>query len=63
MLIANFLANSLANFLAEHHVAIRTFHHLTNLIKAICQDFDIAKKLKCHKTKVIAVIQVESQDI
>ena len=50
-------------FLAEHHIAIRTVDHLTDLIKAICQDSEIAKKLKCHRTKATALLQVVGHDI
>ena len=53
----------IAMFLAEHHVTIRAVDHLTDLIKAICQDSDIAKKLKCHRTKATALIQVVGHDI
>lgn len=53
----------IAMFLAEHHIAIRTVDHLTDLIKAICHDSEIAKKLKCHRTKATALLQVVSHDI
>ena len=51
----------IAMFLAKHHIAISTVNHLTDLIKAICQDSDIAKKLKCNRAKATALIQVQDK--
>ena len=53
----------IAMFIAEHHIAIRAVDHLTELIKVICNDSKLASKMKCHRTKATALIQVIASDI
>ena len=45
-------------FIAEHHVAIKTVDHFTELIKTICHGSKIVSKMRFHRTKATGLIQV-----
>lgn len=47
----------LAAYISEHNVPFMSMDHLVPLIKAVCPDSEIAKKLKCGRTKCAAVIK------
>ena len=47
----------LAAYISEHNVPFTSMDHLVPLIKAVCPDSEIAKKLKCGRTKCAAVIR------
>lgn len=40
-----------AAYIAEHNIAFRTSDHLIKLIKSVCTDSNIAKKMSCTKCK------------
>lgn len=46
----------IAMFITEHDIAFRTSDHLVSLIKAICPESDIMKKLSCNRTKATKTI-------
>lgn len=46
----------IAAFIAEHNIAFRTADHLTELIKSVCPDSNIAKKISCDYTKCTSLI-------
>ncbi|XP_072391432.1 zinc finger protein 862-like [Diabrotica undecimpunctata] len=46
----------LAVFIAEHDLSFKTMEHLPNLIKSICKDSEIAKEIKCSRTKTTEII-------
>lgn len=45
----------LVTFIAEHNLAFSVLDHLPQLIASICEDFEIAKKIKCCKKKGTAI--------
>lgn len=46
----------LAAFICEHDLPIRTVEHMPALIQAICPDSNIAKQIKCGRTKLTSII-------
>lgn len=46
-----------AGLIAEHNLAMNLMEHLPNLIKVSHPDSDIAKHVKCKRTKVTAIIK------
>lgn len=46
----------LAGFIAEHNLPFKLMEHLPDLIRATCSDSEIAKKIKCSRTKIKSVI-------
>lgn len=46
----------LAAFISEHDLSIRTVEHMPALIQAICPDSEIAKRIKCGRTKLTSII-------
>ncbi|KAJ4437822.1 hypothetical protein ANN_13760 [Periplaneta americana] len=46
----------LAAFAAEHDIAFLTMDHLSQLVKTICPDSEIAKKMTCGRTKSRAIV-------
>jgi hypothetical protein len=44
-------------FISEHNLPIHVADHLSKLIPAICTDSEIAKNIKCCRTKATAVIK------
>lgn len=46
----------LAAFICEHDLSIRTVEHMPALIQAICPDSEIAKRIKCGRTKLTSII-------
>ncbi|CAH2001422.1 unnamed protein product [Acanthoscelides obtectus] len=47
----------LAGFIAEHNLPIRLMEHISNLVKSICTDSEIAQAIKCIRTKMTNVIR------
>lgn len=47
----------LSTFIAEHNISIKTSDHLVGLIKAVCPDSQISKKLTSNRTKCTAIIK------
>lgn len=47
----------LSTFVAEHNLSMNVMEHLPKLIKRVCPDSDIAKKLTCGRTKTTAIIK------
>lgn len=47
----------LAAFVSEHNLSFNIMEHLPNLIKTICPDSEIAKKIQCSRTKCSALIK------
>lgn len=47
----------LATFICEHDLPLRTVDHLPQLIQSMCPDSEIAKNMKCHRTKLTAMIK------
>ena len=51
-------------FIVEHYVAaIRAVDHLAELFITICHDSKLASKMRFHRTKATALIQVIASDI
>lgn len=46
-----------AFFVVEHNLPFRVTEHLANLISKICTDLEIAKNIKCSRTKTTAVVK------
>jgi hypothetical protein len=46
----------IAAFIAEHNISFNTADHLMELIKSVCNDSEIAKKMSCDHTKCTALI-------
>ncbi len=46
----------LAAFICEHDLPIRTVKHMPAFIEAICPDSNIAKQIKCGRTKLTSII-------
>ncbi|KAJ2943633.1 hypothetical protein O0L34_g4456 [Tuta absoluta] len=46
----------LASFVAEHNLSMNIMEHLPQLIQKVCPDSDIAKGIKCGRTKVTKVL-------
>lgn len=46
----------LAAFVVEHNLSMRVMEHLPELLRAVCSDSTIAKKIKCGRTKVKSII-------
>lgn len=46
----------IAAFIAEHNIAIRSSDHVVELIKAVCPDSAVSRKLSCDRTKCTALI-------
>ena len=51
------------NFIIEHNLPVNVSDHLTELIKAICPDSDIAKKYQCKRRKSTHIIHEMSRDV
>uniref|UniRef100_A0A6P7GV51 Uncharacterized protein LOC114347101 n=1 Tax=Diabrotica virgifera virgifera TaxID=50390 RepID=A0A6P7GV51_DIAVI len=47
----------LAGFMAEHNLPLRLMEHIPPLIKSICTDSEIAKAIKCGRTKMTNVLR------
>lgn len=47
----------LATFICEHDLPVMTVDHLPQLIQSMCPDSEIAKNMKCHRTKLTAMIK------
>ena len=47
----------LATFISEHDLPIRAVEHMPQLIQSICPDPEIAKHIKCGRTKLNAIIK------
>ena len=47
----------LAAYISEHNAPFTSMEHLVPLIQAVCPDSEIAKKLKCGRTKCAAVVK------
>lgn len=47
----------LATFICEHELPIRIVDHMPDLVQAMCPDSEIAKNIKCHRTKLSAMIK------
>lgn len=41
----------LAAFVSEHNLSFNVMEHLPDLIRTICPDSEIAKKIKCSRKK------------
>lgn len=46
----------LAAFISEHDLPIRAVEHMPQLIQSMCPDSEIAKHIKCGRTKLTAII-------
>ncbi|KAK3869381.1 hypothetical protein Pcinc_025308 [Petrolisthes cinctipes] len=46
----------LASFICEHDIPIRVVDHIPQLLHAICPDSQIAKNMKCGRTKLTSVV-------
>lgn len=44
-------------FIAEHNLPFRVAEHIPVLISKICTDSDIAKNIKCSRTKTTAIVK------
>lgn len=47
----------IAAYVAEHNISYNAVEHLPKLIKAICPDSEIAKKIKCSRTKCSTIVK------
>lgn len=47
----------IASFVAEHDLPFTVVEHIPKLIQAICTDSEIAKQLKCGRTKATAIVK------
>lgn len=47
----------MAAFVSEHNLSFNVMEHLPSLIKTICPDSEIAKKIQCSRTKCSALIK------
>lgn len=47
----------LAAYVAEHNISYNAVEHLPNLIRVICPDSEIAKKIKCGRTKCSSIVK------
>ena len=46
----------LATFIAEHDLPLSVVDHMPKLMQAVCPDSEIAKHIKCGRTKVTAIM-------
>ncbi|XP_050717436.1 uncharacterized protein LOC126999147 [Eriocheir sinensis] len=46
----------LASFICEHDIPIRVVEHMPQLLQTICPDSQIAKQIKCGRTKLTSLI-------
>lgn len=46
-----------AAFITEHNLSMRLMDHLPTLVKNVCTDSEIAKSIKCGRTKITNVIK------
>ncbi|KAB0793694.1 hypothetical protein PPYR_13314 [Photinus pyralis] len=46
----------IAGFVAEHNLPFKIMEHLPDLMRAVCSDSAIAKKIKCGPTKIKSII-------
>ena len=53
----------MTNFIIEHNLPVSVADHMTELIKVMCPDSNIAKGYQCKQTKTTHIIQEMSRDI
>lgn len=46
----------MAGFIAEHNLPFMLMKHLLDLLRATCSDSEIAKQIKCSRTKIKSII-------
>lgn len=47
----------LAAFITEHNLSYNLMEHLPELLRKVCPDSDIAKKIKCSRTKCSCIVK------
>lgn len=47
----------ISSFIAEHNLPFTVTEHLPKLLSAVCSDSEIAKKIKCSRTKTTAIVK------
>lgn len=47
----------LAAFISEHNLSFNLLEHLPSLLSKVCPDSEIAKKIKCSRTKCSCIIK------
>ena len=47
----------LTGYFAEHNLPFSLMDHLSDLLKSVCPDSNVAAKIKCKRTKVMGVVR------
>ena len=53
----------MTNFIIEHNLPVNVADHMTELLKSMCPDSNIAKKYQCKRTKTTHIVHEMSRDV